>query len=386
MTNAVTWALGCFVVLATALHLGSIALAMSRCRKGSGKSALIAPPVTIIRPLCGLEHRLEASLESTFNLAHADRQILLCVARRTDPAAAVADNLFARYPDSNGRLLVGDERVSENPKLNNIVKGWEAAGLHWVVIADSNVLMPPDYLARLFEAWRHDTGLVCAPPVGVEPRGVGAELECASRISRLNSYQARWQYAADTVGLGFAQGKTMLWRREILDAHGGIAALGREPAEDAAATKLVRAAGLRVRLADEPSLQPLGPRRLREVWRRQSRWSQLRRVTFPHFYAAEIFSGALAPLLCLLALLHPLDGSDVLLIAAFIAAWYGAEAAVCYAAGWPLSARIVALCVVRDALLPFLWLAGWLRSTFEWRGNDMTLDAPPAAASRPLQS
>lgn len=100
------------------------------------------------------------------------------------------------------------------------------------------------------------------------PRGFWAELECAF----LNTYQGRWQYAADTIGLGFAQGKTMLWRRERLERAGGIHALGAEIAEDAAATKVVRNAVRRVRLVDRPFGQPLGARTPAQVWTRQLRW------------------------------------------------------------------------------------------------------------------
>ena len=55
----------------------------------------------------------------------------------------------------------------------------------------------------------------------------------------------------------------MLWRTRVLDEHGGIEALGAEIAEDAAATKLVRRQGLKVRLVDNPFEQPLGRRTLR---------------------------------------------------------------------------------------------------------------------------
>ena len=99
-------------------------------------------------------------------------------------------------------------------------------------MVDSNVYMPKDHLQRMLSAWREDTGLVWSPPVGAAPEGPWAELECAF----LNTYQARWQCFADTLGFGFAQGKAMLWRHSMLEAAGGIAALGREPAEDAAAT------------------------------------------------------------------------------------------------------------------------------------------------------
>jgi ceramide glucosyltransferase len=108
-------------------------------------------------------------------------------------------------------------------------------------MADSNVLMPRDYIRRLLGAWQPDTGLVCSPPVGCRPVGFWAGLECAF----LNTYQVRAQYVADALGLGFAQGKTMLWRRADLEAAGGIGALGAELAEDAASTKIVRAAGFR---------------------------------------------------------------------------------------------------------------------------------------------
>ena len=67
------------------------------------------------------------------------------------------------------------------------------------------------------------------------------------------------------LGFGFAQGKTMLWRRDVLEAGGGVEALGAEIAEDAASTKVVHRVGLRAHLVSRPFLQPIGARRLRDV-------------------------------------------------------------------------------------------------------------------------
>src|SRR5258706_450958 len=129
-------------------------------------------------------------------------------------------------------------------------------------MADSNVSTPPDYLRRLLATWRADTGLVSSPAVGCTPANIWAELECAF----LNTYQVRWQCFADSIGMGFAQGKTMLFRRALLERAGGIRALALEIAEDAAATKLVRKNDLRVRVVDRPFPQPLGHRTAAEVW------------------------------------------------------------------------------------------------------------------------
>ncbi len=362
---------GAFALVALLVHLLTSLSASRRCRVPHRRLPAFphGPSVSIIRPVCGVDTYEEATLRSTFELEYAGYEVLFCCASIDDPVVPLVRRLIAEHPSVAARLLIGDERLSQNPKLNNVAKGWRAARHEWIVIADSNVLMPPDYLQRLLTSWRHDTGLVSAPPIGCRPDNLWAELECAY----LNTYQARWQYAADSLGVGFAQGKTMLWRRSDLDAAGGIWALASEPAEDAAATKVVRAAGLRVRLPDGAFPQPLGVRSARQVWARQVRWARLRRGTFPGYFAIEIFSGLLAPLVALGSAACVLDYDAVPLAAAYVGLWLAAEALLATVAGWPFSWRTPLVCVLRELLLPALWMQAWFGNSLRWRGNDMTV-------------
>jgi ceramide glucosyltransferase len=369
---AQAFCLTCFI-----LHFASIAIAVVRCKPDRRHQLppLDAPAVTIVRPVCGIENYCEETLRSTFELDYQRYEILFCIAHAYDPVAPLLDRLIATHPNANARVLIGDERVSSNPKLNNVVKGWRAASADWIVIADSNVLMPPDYIQRLLSAWGPGTGLVCSPPIGCRPANFWAELECAF----LNTHEARWQYVADSIGLGFAQGKSMLWRREVLERAGGIEALGAELAEDAAATKMVRRMGLRVRLVDRPFGQPLGARGPIEVWNRQLRWARLRRSSFKLFFLPEILAGELFPLIaCAFAAawsgLSPLAAVMVL-----GTVWYGAEVLLARAAGWHVSARAPFIWMLRDLLLPVLWLQAWAASTFVWRGNHMRVGQPRPA-------
>jgi ceramide glucosyltransferase len=359
------------------LHLFSIVIAARRCRPRPIRHAPgTPPPLTIVRPVCGLDNFLEETLRTSFELDYPVFELIFCVASVRDAAVPVVLKLIAEYPDVPARLLFGDDRVSQNPKLNNCVKGWRAATHGWIAIADSNVLMPPDYIHCLLAAWRADTGLVCSPPAGCRPIGFWAQLECAF----LNTYQARAQYFADTLGIGFAQGKTMLWRRADLEAAGGIAALGNEIAEDAASTKIVRAAGLRVRLTDAPFGQPLGRRSFKEVWRRQTRWARLRRACFPMFFAPEILGGAVLPTA---AAAYAADAAGLpaaAAVAALAVLWYGAEMALARAARWPLSPLYPVHAILRDLLLPVLWIDGWVGTGFVWRGNQMSIAAETPAA------
>jgi len=145
------------------------------------------------------------------------------------------------------------------------------------------------------------SGKLAAPyrPCLLNARGLAAAKSLGrTRMRFLNTFEARWQYCAEAIGLGFAQGKSMLWRREVIDRGGGIRALNSEIIEDAAATKLVRHQGLTVNLVvGGPFEQPLGVRGFRDVWLRQARWARTRRKTFPLFFAPEIFAGAALPAL-----------------------------------------------------------------------------------------
>jgi ceramide glucosyltransferase len=141
----------------------------------------------------------------------------------------------------------------------------------------------------------------------------------------------------------------------------------------AAATKLVRARGLDVNLVDAPFAQPLGRRRLVDVWRRQTRWARLRHVSFPHLFWPELLSGALLPLLAMAFVASMADAPVAASMGALAALWYGAEMALARAAGWHCAALYPVQAALRDLLLPYLWLDGLVGTEFVWRGNHMSI-------------
>jgi ceramide glucosyltransferase len=371
MTVAI-WAAAAFCGLALAIQLGSIVIAIIRCRHPHRQLPPPddAPPISIIRPVCGIDNFVEATLRSTFALDYPRYEVLFCAASARDPVVALLQRLIAEHPDVSAQLLIGDERISANPKLNNVLKGWHAAANDRIVMADSNVLMPRDYLQRLLASWRDDTGMVSAPPIGSHPSGFWAQMECVF----LNTYQARWQYTADTIGLGFAQGKTLFYRRADIDAAGGLRALAAEAAEDAASTKIMRATGRRVRLVDAPFQQPLGERARDDVWNRQVRWARLRRDSFRSFYCLEAGSGAVLPLIALVFIAVATGHSVIAACVIFLGIWYGAEMLLAALAGWHLPLLYPLHAMLRDVLLPVLWVQGWRGAGFVWRGNAMSVD------------
>ncbi|MER8895832.1 ceramide glucosyltransferase [Mesorhizobium sp. M0676] len=357
-------------------NLASILLASSKlqARRLIPPPSGEQPPVSIVVPSRGVEPFTQETLQRAFSLDWPRYELIFCVAHADDPVVKLINRAIVLFPNVPARLLIGDDRVSSNPKLNNCVKGWEAARYHWVILADSNVLMPRDYVQHLMAAWRTNTGLICSTPIGSRPDGFWAEVECAF----LNTLQARWQYAGEALGLGFAQGKSMLWNKPMLDTNGGIRALAAEIAEDAAATKLVNGLGLHVNLVASPFEQPLGQRRLADIWSRQARWARLRRVTFPLFFAPEILTGVAVPLALALVAAASAGISLPATVLAVLTAAYIPECALAAAKGWHLSLRMVPAMMVRDMMLPAIWARGWLSGAVDWRGNIMTIGTKTA--------
>ncbi len=365
MTQILISGLIAFAAFALLMQLVSVVAILPRFRK-KHLALVTHPALTVLRPVCGMEPGMDLTLASSFGPQDGVYEVIFCVANPADPAIPTIRAVMARFPQTPSRLLIGEDWISGNPKLNNLAKGWVAASHDRVAMIDSNVLLPRTYIQTLFQHWTPGTGLVTSPPVGIHPVGVWASVEAGF----LNTYQDRWQLFSDQIGNGFAQGKVLMLQKALLEPLGGLAALGHDLAEDVASTKVVRAAGLKVRVLSRPFAQPLGPRALAEVWARQVRWARVRRAGFPVLFAAEILSAAAVPFAVLAGLTF--GGVVPLALAlAYLVLWYGAELVLAYAAGWPVSAKHLGAWVLRDAMIPAVWLAAFASRGFVWRGNVM---------------
>ena len=181
------------------------------------------PPISLVRPVCGIDNFAELTLGSSFRLDYPDYEIIFCVAQARDPVVPLiraVDRGASAPARAAAHRRRPRQRKSETQQLRQGLERRRARldRACRFQCADAAAIISTRLMAR----WDDATGLVCSPPAGSHPHGFWAVVECAI----LNTYQARWQYTADTIGVGFAQGKTMLWRRDILERAGGIRRLG----------------------------------------------------------------------------------------------------------------------------------------------------------------
>jgi len=122
-------------------------------RKRSPRLAALRPlpPVSVLKPLCGLEPGLLENLRSFCEQSHTNYEILFGARDANDPALEVARRVAAEYPHVDIRVIPGATRIGENRKCNTLAHLKMFAKYDMIVINDSDIRVGPHYLQRVVE-------------------------------------------------------------------------------------------------------------------------------------------------------------------------------------------------------------------------------------------
>lgn len=343
------------VIVAARLYLA----AGRACRPAS-----IFPPISILKPLSGLDEGLEENLRSYFAQDYPDFEILCAVRNADDPAAAVFEKLRLEYPDVSARLIVTGEPPYANAKVFALDSMLAEARHDLLAMTDSDTRARPDLLRCLAAEFDDPRlGLTTCPYRGIPGRSFWSTLEA---IGMNTEFMAGILVARMLEGMKFGVGPAMAVRREVLERIGGFDTLKEYLAEDFMMGKLAAEAGYGTALSSCVIEHRIGSQRFRPNLQHRLRWARSTRRSRPAGYFGQVFTYPL-PLALLLAAVQPgwwpVAAAAVLVRAA--AAWA--------TAGWvlhdPLTARRWWMLPLQDLASFVLWLAGFFGNTVSWRGR-----------------
>src|SRR2546422_10399708 len=80
------------------------------------------PPVSILKPLCGLDPHGYESLRSHCIQDYPDYEIIFGVAAPDDPAVAAVERLITEFPELSMRLVVCSNVFGMNFKISNLLQ------------------------------------------------------------------------------------------------------------------------------------------------------------------------------------------------------------------------------------------------------------------------
>ncbi len=354
---------GYLIVFAATAYALAALLCRARVWRGGAPSAM--RPVSVLKPLCGMEPRLLDNLATLCDQAWPACQIVFGVRDRDDPAADIVRELMRRYP-AHDIALVADARIhGANHKVSNLLNMAAHARHPWLVIADSDIAVPRDYLEKL-----------CAPLA--DPRtGV---VTCLYRGRALGGFWSRlgaqfidsWfmpsvRVASACGSSDFGFGASLALRAETLAAIGGFHALRNRLADDYWLARLTRGRGLRTVLADVEVCTDVTEASLAALWRHERRWMQTIRAINPLGYAFSFITFTVPMLAIGLALAPGAANVAVALAGA--------------AARLAPNLRQALYAPLRDCLLLLVWASAFTGAAARWRQQSVPVNDAPQGRS-----
>jgi ceramide glucosyltransferase len=321
------------------------------------------PTVTILKPIAGTEPNLYEDLASFCAQDYDERyEVVLCLHSRDDPALAVAERIARDFP-SRTAIAIGEMPGMLNPKIANLAKPEVQLHGEIVVIADSDVRVGRGYLRALavpFASAR--VGAVTCLYSATPNRSVAARL---GALYVEDGFAPSVLVALAIGKLRFCLGATTAVRRSVLEAIGGLAALGQALADDHRLGELVAGIGREIVLSRYVVSTDVCETTLRDLWLHELRWARTNFALAPMGYAFSFVTYALPLALIYLAVSRNLAWGIPLLAAVAVL-----RVTVHYLARRALRVRRTDdlwLVPLRDFLSLALWAASLFGRRVLWR-------------------
>src|ERR1700735_2215699 len=255
-------------------------------------------PISILKPLAGLDAGLEANLRSFFQQDYPAFEILFAVRHNDDASVAVVEKLQAEYPRIQSKLIVTGEPPYPNAKVFSLDRMLRSASHELIVMSDSDTRVDPRLLRTIAAEFQDPKlGIATCPYRALAQNTIGSRLEATGMNTE---FLAGVLVARMLEGMHFAIGPTIAARRTALAAIGGFSRLKDYLAEDFVMGKFAAEAGFGVILSSYVIEHHIGGGDWRDVASHRLRWVRSTRRSRPLGYVGQLFTMTLplALMLC----------------------------------------------------------------------------------------
>jgi ceramide glucosyltransferase len=327
------------------------------------------PPMSILKPLYGLDEGLEENLRSFFAQDYPEYEVLLGVHTIDDLAVPMAEKVIREFSGSvSARLIVTGESPIPNAKsfsLNRLVR---EARYDLLVMGDSDIRVTPQLLPHLAQEFQDEhIGVVSCPYLAVPGKTIWSRLEAVGMNTELLGGVL---VARMMEGMRFALGCTSAVRRSVLEAMGGFNYLQEFLAEDFVLGQRAAELGHGVLLSSYVIEHRIGTQSMARNLAHRLRWARSTRRSRPVGYWGQIFTYPL-PWALLLWAIHPAAWPLVLLT--LLVRSLAATATASFVVHDPVTQKQWWLLPLQDVLGFLIWISGFVGDTIVWRGRTCTV-------------
>jgi ceramide glucosyltransferase len=357
-------------VTSAAYYLVAIRAAREFFRRTGTDSEAFRPPVSILKPIRGLDPDAYENFASFCRQAYPRYQVIFGSDDAEDPGLVVARRIARDFPDVDIRIVVAPSSNATNRKVGTLAAMVPAAKHALLLISDSDIRVTPGHLAAIARPMA-DAGVgVVTCMYRSRGNGIAGTIDA---LGLSTDFQPSVLVARRLEGVSFAMGSGILIRRTVLAAIGGMEAVAHQLADDYLLGNLPSRAGYRTELSPEVVQHTLGTAGFRELLDHQLRWNRGTLAARPGGYLGLLFTqGTPAGLGLLFLSSHSLAWAlpAATLALRMIMAWYVAVRCLRDRD----AARSFWLVPVRDLFGFAAWLGAYFGRTVVWRGSRFRLE------------
>ena len=352
--------IGCWVYCVLAI--------VAAVRYSRGRNMLLPAadtPISILKPLSGLDEDLEHNLRSFFEQDYREFETLFAVRHDDDPAVRVVQALITEHPAVRATLIVTGEPPYPNAKVFSLSRMLELASYPLIVMSDSDIHVGSDFCRKIAAEFASpDLDLATCPYRAIGGASIWSRLEA---LGMNTDFHAGLFTAVLMEGVRFAVGPTIVARRSVLDALGGIERLQNYLAEDFMLGKIASEQGFGVRFSSYVVEHRIGSETMQANFAHRIRWARSTRRSRPAGYVGQFFTHPfpIALVICIL-LPHTWPLLVVTVVLRAVTAWVVSDHILGAKVSW-------LLLPIQDILAFVFWIAGFFGNSILWRGRRYVL-------------
>lgn len=337
-------------------------------RKSSGRNPRFETPVSILKPVRGLDREAYENFASFCRLDYPEYEILFGVIDADDPVIPLIEQLRRDFPDCKIRLLVGAPSLGTSPKMNNLCRLVREAKYNLLVINDSDVRVEPDYLRSAVMPFRDPkVGVVTALFRSVTEGDFASDLDA---VGVPGDSSASLLVARKFNGIDFALGWTMATTKERLEEIGGFEAMADHHSDDFTLGNRIAKRGYRIEVMHKPVWMVFPKEGLWQFLKHELRWSIMLRNIRPAGYLGLAMTFGLPWAVLAAGAAHTFAWSSAYLLGYLVLRLSMAWTIGAWGLGDPVVRKKIWLIPIRDAVNFFVWVAGFFSSRVCWRGQE----------------
>lgn len=342
------------------------------------------PPVTILKPVCGLEKNQKANLRSACLQDYPEFQVVFSVQDPTDPVIPLLKEIQQEFGIKKVSVVIANLRIGTNKKINNLLGALPSARNDILIISDSDVYLKPDYLKAIVAPFADpEVGGVCTLYKGT----------CADRWfekMELLTFNADFIpsviFAHVSRASKFCTGASLALSRSSLKEIGGLEVIADRLAEDYEMGRRIWSSGKKLAIIPYFIDIVLDSKNFSQWWNHQVYWDQTTRAAQPAGFFATILIRSV-PFAFLFAAFNLINAVGLVVLSVALGLRL-ITAAVIMRWGFQdhEGLKSLVLLPLRDMAALISWFLSFTKRKVVWRGSEFILTRDGRLKSRESKS